>query len=431
MVQKRTRQRPPRGRALAGRPLSLTIEDVGQGGDGIARADGVRHFVPFALPGETVRALPVRRLADGVACRLVGIGGLSPERVAPFCPAFGHCGGCALQHWAAGPLAAWKTNRLRVALARRGFSDAPLAPLVVCPAASRRRATLALAGGILGFRALAEHAVVGIDACPVLRPELSALIVPLREALAPLAKAAEVALAWTAAGADVRIAAEIEPGWEILQSLAEAAQSLDLARLTWVGAAGIATPVAVRRIPRMTFGGVAVDLPPGAFLQASDEGEAALTLAVLKAAAGAERVADLFCGLGTFALPLAGGAKRVLAADADGAAIAALAAAARRGAPNLEALPRDLFRDPLTAAELAEFDAVVFDPPRAGAAAQAGQIAAAGVPKVVAVSCNPATLARDLRILCDAGYALTSLAPVDQFPFSAHLEAVAVLSRGT
>lgn len=427
-MRPRRPDRRSRPAARAAAPVRLTVETVGAGGDGIAMHDGIRHFVPFTLPGETVIARPLRRTADGVTCALDSVEVPSPRRAAPFCPAFGRCGGCAFQHWTGEDLAAWKRQKIVAALGHRGFAEPPVEATVTCPARSRRRATLALVGRKIGFREAAAHAIVPIETCPVLLPELSCLIAPLRDVLAPIVAEAAIALTWTDSGADVLIRSETDPGWEARESLAAFAVAHDLARLAWDAGYG-AVPMAVARPPAMTFGGVSVAFPDAAFLQPSAEGEAALRDAVLAFAAAPKRAADLFCGLGTFALPLVRTAETVFAADSDGASIAALAAAARGLGPRLTVKARDLFREPLTAAELSGFDAVVFDPPRAGAAAQAAEIAASEVPVVVAVSCNPASFARDARILADGGYRLDTVVPVDQFPLSPHLELVAAFRR--
>lgn len=424
--------RGPRNRRPAppARPVTLEIAALGAGGDGVAVKDGVRHFVPFTLPGETVVAVPRAAGADGVACTLSAVESPSAERVAPVCPVFGRCGGCSLQHWHSEARSRWKRERVVVALGHRGFVDPPVGPTAVCPADTRRRATLALKGRKLGFREGAGHAVVAIDACPVLRPELSALIAPLKALLVPLADDAAIALTWTDAGADVAIRCDAALGWEARERLAAFAADHDLARLAWDAGFG-PEPLAVARPPAMTMGGVAVPFPVASFLQPSAEGEAALRGAVLESLGQAFRIADLFCGLGTFALPIARQAQRVFAADADGAAVRALAdgvAAAGLGG-RVTVAARDLFRDPLGAAELDAFDAVVFDPPRAGAQAQAAELARSAVPLVVAVSCNPASFARDARTLADGGYTLERVTPVDQFPTTAHLELVAVFRR--
>jgi 23S rRNA (uracil1939-C5)-methyltransferase len=424
-------RRRPRARPPEAAPLSLSVTAVGAGGDGVAMQDGVRHFVPHALPGETVIAVPRSRTAEGVRCSLLRVEVASPRRVEPFCPVFGRCGGCAFQHWRREDLAAWKRERVVAALRQRGFAEPPVAAVLSCPEKTRRRATLALKDGRIGFSEAASHAVVAVETCPVLRPELARLIAPLRRVLAPLTREAAIALTWTDSGADVLVRAAAEPGgWEERQALADFAAAHDLARLSWDSGAG-AVPVAAARPPAMRFGGVAVGFPEAAFLQPSAEGEAALRGAVLDALGEAAHVADLFCGLGTFALPIACTAERVAAADADGAAVAALqaAVAANRLAKRISVAVRDLFREPLTAAELSGLDAVVFDPPRAGAAAQAKEIAASDLPLAVAVSCNPATFARDARILADGGFSLVGAIPVDQFPLSPHLEVVATFRR--
>ena len=225
-------------------------------------------------------------------------------------------------------------------------------------------------------------------------------------------------------GLDMAVTTKLALSLQAREALADTADRADLARLTWQG-----EPVAIRRTPRITFGGVAVDLPPAAFLQPTAEGEAALVAAVTGWLAGCKTVADLYAGCGTFTFPLAREA-RVLAAEGDESALAALAASARRAAlPQITAVQRDLARDPLSADELKRFDGVVFDPPRAGARAQAEQLARSKVPTVVAVSCDPATFARDARILVDGGYRLEEVRPIDQFVWSPHLELAALFRR--
>lgn len=427
---RRRKSASPQRSAPPARPLTLVVDALGAGGDGVATHEGVRHFVPLALAGETVVAVPRVRTAEGVTCSLNAVEIPSPERVRPFCPVYGRCGGCSLQHWADAPRAAWKRERVATALGHRGFAAPNVLPTRACPADTRRRATLALTGKKLGFREASGHTVVAIDSCPVLVPQLSRLIAPLRAVLAPITDAASVAMTWTDAGADVVVRADADLGWEVREALGAFANAHDLARLAWDAGDG-PVPMVVARTPAMTFGGVAVGFPAASFLQPSAEGEALLRDEVLAGLGGAAKVADLFCGLGTFSLPIAAKGATVFAADADGAAVQSLqaAVAANRLGNSVSVAARDLFRDPLTVAELDAFDAVVFDPPRAGAQAQARQIAASGVGLVVAVSCNPASFARDARILADGGFTLERVVPVDQFPTSAHLELVAVLRR--
>lgn len=382
-------------------------------GDGVT-ADG--RFVVGAVPGD--RLEPDGRLVEG------------PNRAQPACTHFGHCGGCQLQHANDALLAEFAAMRCLEPLRRLGIVPAEVRPVHLSPPVSRRRASLRATrreGRVeIGFNAQGSHALVDLAMCPVLHPALFDLLAPLRRLLEPLLPPRAVVgltMTVTDSGIDLllsNIAAERLP---VVESLAAFAQAQGLARLSVEGPLGVETVVAPRT-PSVTLGGVAVSLPPAAFLQATADGEAALVTAVLEGLAGARRVADLFCGVGTFALPLSKGA-RVLAADASGPAVAAFARAARAAGRPVETMHRDLFRRPLAAAELRGMDAVVIDPPRSGAAAQTAEIAAARVPVVMAVSCNPATFARDAERLVAAGYRLETLWPVAQFRWSTHVELVA------
>ncbi len=309
-----------------------------------------------------------------------------------------------------------------------------VAQVALSPARSRRRAALHAAkhnGRIsLGFNARASHQIIDIAQCEVLTPELFALVAPLRLLLKAALKdgqGAGVTLTASDTGIDVLVANIAAERLADIERLTDFAAAHDLARLSIEGPQGVET-IAQARVPMLAMGGLPVALPPAPFLQATRQGEAALVAAVLAATNGAARVADLFCGLGTFALPLSLAAK-VGAADAAGPAVAALSAAARQHGRNIQVLHRDLFRRPLTAADLAQFDAVVFDPPRAGAPAQAAALAASDVPVVVAVSCNPNTFARDAETLTKGGYALKKLWPVAQFRWSTQVELVAEFRR--
>lgn len=388
-------------------------------GDGVT-ADG--RYVPLAVPGDRASFA-----ADGAIAVAPG-----PLRATPPCAHFPACGGCQMQHVPDALYTAWATARIVHALAGRGVDVGETMPPHLSPPRSRRRATLraVLEGGAvtLGFNAAASHRVIDLGECHVLRPELFALIEPLRALLGgliPPGQASGVSLTWSAAGADVLLSNVAASG--ALARFAAFAQAHDLARLAIETGAGIDI-VAERRAPFTRLGGVAVALPPAAFLQATAEGEAALVAAARAACAGASAVADLFSGLGTFALPLAAAA-RVRAVDAAGGAMVALGAAARESGRRLTTEHRDLFRRPLAAAELARFDAVLFDPPRAGAKEQAAEIARSRVPVVVAVSCNPATFARDAGLLAAGGYRLERLWTVCQFRWSNHVELAAAFRR--
>ena len=324
-----------------------------------------------------------------------------------------------MQHLDAAAYAAWKRGLVATALSRAGLADVPVAPMIATPPASRRRATLA-----------ARRIVA---ACPVLLPSLVALVSPLRATLTEVLAPGSLATARVAAvdtGLDVVLGLPEAPDLARRECLADFADRGDLARLSVAIDDEEPDPLAARRPPTLTLGDVPVAVPPGAFLQASAEGEAALTGLVVDGVGAATRVADLFCGIGTFALPLVRRA-RVLAVDADRPALAALAAASSGGGLDgrLSTEIRNLFRAPMTADDLAGIDAVVFDPPRAGASAQATALAASSVPVVVGVSCNPASFARDAAILVSGGYQLEAVTPVDQFLWSAHVELVGVFRR--
>lgn len=415
----------------------LTIDRIGGRGDGIADHRGRSVYVPFTTVGDTVRARVDGRRGDALAATLVELISPGPGRTRPPCPHFGVCGGCALQHLNADMYRRWKRERVGTALARQGLDAVEVAPVVSTPPGDRRRATLAArrigAGVVLGFNERRRHRIVDLGACPVLRPELAALLPGLRDLLRRVLEAgdsAEIVLAALDDGVDVTIAAAGDPDLAVLEHLAAFADSADLARIAWQAGKGMPEPVAQRRTGTVSFAGVPVTVPPGAFLQASATGEAALVECVRDGVGEAAPVADLFAGLGTFTFPLAEHA-RMRAVDSDGAALAALSAAVRGAglAGRIEVESRNLFRDPLTVAELGQFAAVVFDPPRAGAAAQAAELALSPVPVVVGVSCNPASFARDAATLTAGGYRLEDVTPVDQFLWSEHVELVGVFRR--
>lgn len=400
----------------------ITIEAVGAHGDGTGAWRGERVFVPFTLPGETVAVRLGTRTRDGLRGAVEAVRAPSPDRIAPPCPHFGRCGGCSLQHWRAGACADWKRGRVVAALAQRGLGDVVVEPTVAIPPGTRRRATFAFKGGAFGFNARSSGRIEPLRECPLLVPAIVALMAPLRALLPAIPGAGDVYVAATETGLDVWIDVAAPPPLAALERLAAFAGSHDLARIGW-RADGAATPVAQRRAPILTIAGTPVALPPRAFLQPSAEGEAALGARVVAAMDGALPALDLFCGIGTFALRLAAlGA--VHAVDGDAGPIAALVATRR-----VTAETRDLLRRPVLANETRGCRGVVFDPPRAGAREQAEALAESDVATVVAVSCNPATFARDARALVDGGYALGTVTPVDQFPWSDHVELVARFTR--
>jgi 23S rRNA (uracil1939-C5)-methyltransferase len=407
----------------------LTIEDLGHRADGVARAGGATVYVPYALPGETVEVASVPGHPD--RRRLVAVEKPSPQRIEPFCKHFGVCGGCAIQHWQDEPYRAWKRATVVEALAQARLA-CEVAPLIDAHGAGRRRMTLHARLGThevlkVGFAAANSHDIIPIDRCPILDPGLYGALDAawaLAEPLIATGKPLDIQMTATLNGLDVDVRGSGPLPASAIAKLSAVASQHRLARLTRHGEL-----VLMRAPPAVKMGTATVALPPGSFLQATAAGEETLAALVIEHCGRARQIADLFCGVGPFALRLAAKAK-MSAFDSDALSIAALQRAA--GTPGLKpvrAEARDLFRRPLVAQELRGFDCVVFDPPRQGATAQAERLAGSKVPVVVAVSCNPATFMRDARILVDGGYRLESLTPVDQFRHTPHVELVARFSR--
>ncbi|HEX9321330.1 MAG TPA: methyltransferase [Xanthobacteraceae bacterium] len=408
----------------------LAIARMGHRGDGVAEIRDQAVYVPYALPGETVEVEAVPGHLD--RRRMLAVNVPSPDRVAPICPHFGTCGGCAVQHWSLASYRTWKRGLVVEALAQAGL-EAAVGDVIDAHGEGRRRAVFHArwrGHGILevGFAASRSHRIVDIDRCPVLAPALDGAIDAawdLAEIVEQKGKPLDIQVTATAGGLDVDLRGSGALPAEMMMRLAQAAEAHRLARLTRHGELA-----AQRAVPAVRMGKAAVALPPGAFLQATAEGEATLARLVRAHAAGARNIADLFCGIGPFALRLAERA-RVTAADSDAAALAALSEAAK-STPGLKPVAterRDLFRRPFAEPELGRFDAVVFDPPRQGALAQAQKLARSHVPVVIAVSCNAATFARDARVLLDGGYRLEAVTPVDQFRYTPHVEIAARLVR--
>jgi 23S rRNA (uracil1939-C5)-methyltransferase len=408
----------------------LAITRLGHRGDGVADTPAGAVYVPYTLPGELATVEPVAGHPD--RRHLVHVDRPSHERAAPICKHFGQCGGCAMQHWSLAEYHVWKRALVVEALAQAGLI-APVAPLIDAHGQGRRRAVLHARRGAhdlleVGFTAPRAHHIVAIDACPVLAPGLAGAI-QAAWAIAGQLKAANKPLDIQATATDNGLDVDLRGSGHLdaarMQTLARVAGAHKLARLTRHGEL-----VAQSAQPMLTVGRARVPLPPGAFLQATAEGEAALARLVVEHVGTAKHVADLFCGVGPFALRLAERA-RVTAADSDAGAIEALkrAASTTSGLKPVEAIARDLFRRPLLASELKPFDAVVFDPPRQGAEAQARALAESIVPLVVAVSCDATTFARDAALLVDGGYKLAAVTPVDQFRYSYHVEMVAQFVR--
>lgn len=395
---------------------------LGHHGDGIAEGP---IFVPMTLPGETVSGE-----VEGQQLRDVRIVTPSEQRVAPPCRHFKSCGGCQLQHAADDFVAAWKVDVVRTALSAHRL-ETKFRPIQTSPAQSRRRATFAARrtkkGAMAGFHGRASDVLIEVPGCQLVDPALlPGLKVAEQLAQIGTSRKAELAVTVTLSeeGLDVSAANGKPLDGPLRQQLAQTCEALALARLTWNGEV-----IAMRAPPAQNFGGAPVTPPPGAFLQATRHGEAALLAAVMDAVGEAETVADLFAGCGTFTLPLLQKA-RVHAVEGDAEMTAALEGGWRRAknAKPLTVETRDLFRRPLLPDELAKIDAVVLDPRRAGAEAQVAEIIRAKVPHVAYVSCNPISFARDVQNMVAAGYRLDWVQVVDQFRWSSHVELAACLT---
>jgi 23S rRNA (uracil1939-C5)-methyltransferase len=405
----------------------LTIERLGQRGEGVARTDQGNIFVPYTVPGDTIFAE-----INGDSARVIDLITRSPDREAPFCPYYGTCGGCAIQGYREEAYREWKRGLVVDALARVDV-DATVDPLIDAHGDGRRRATFharfdAAGQARVGFMEARSHDLVAIDFCPLFAPSLDGAVTAARgiaEEFARLRKPFDILVTGAASGLDIDVRGTGRLDERTTQTLIAAAERFDLARLS-----NHRRLLVQRRPPQLQVGRALVHLPPGAFLQATVKGEATLVELVTHAAANSKRIADLFCGIGTFALRLAERAE-VLALDGDAAALCALTQAARStpGLRTIRTERRDLMRRPLSPEELAAFDAVVFDPPRAGAEAQAQALAKSHVPLVIAVSCNAQTFARDAAILIAAGYKAKRITPVDQFRQSPHVEIVGIFRR--
>ena len=408
----------------------LTIDHVGHLGDGVAVAGGQNIYVPYALPGETIEVAPVPGHPD--RRRLLQVDTASPQRIVPFCPHFGICGGCAIQHWEGESYRAWKRDMVIETLARAKIA-CEVAPLIDAHGLGRRRITLHARMGThevlkVGFSAAHSHDIIPVDRCPVVDPGLEGALDAawaLAEPLIAVGKPLDIQITTTSNGLDVDVRGSGPLPTALIATLSGLAEQHRLARLTRHGEL-----VLMRVPPTIPIGAAQVILPPGSFLQATVAGEEALAELVSGHCRRAKHIADLFCGVGPFALRLAA-KSRVSAFDSDANAVTALqkAATSTSGLKPVKAEARDLFRRPLVPQELRDYDTVVFDPPRQGAEAQAKQLAASKIPVVVAVSCSIATFARDARILIDGGYRIEGVTPVDQFRHTPHVELVARFRR--
>ena len=407
--------------------MNLTIERLGHLGDGIAQGPNGPIYARQMLPGEVVEGE-----LHGDELTVIRILTPSVVRVKPPCVHARTCGGCMMQHAADGFVTAWKQEIVQGALKAQGIST-QFRPVITSPPNSRRRATLTARrtknGSLLGFHTRGSDTLVAVPGCQLLHPDLIATF-PALEALVKVGGSRTVEMQMTVtrslSGADVVVVGGKPADAAMQMDLARLTEAHGLARLTWNG-----ETVALRAMPMQRFGRALVAPPPGAFLQATAEGEQALLQAVALAIGSARKVVDLFAGVGTFTLPLAERAE-VLAVEGEAAMMAALDKGARgaEGLRRVTTQTRDLYRRPLEMVEFTGIEAVVIDPPRAGAEAQMRVLAVAKVPVIAAVSCNPATFARDARILTNGGYSLDWVQVVDQFRWSPHVELAARFSLG-
>jgi 23S rRNA (uracil1939-C5)-methyltransferase len=415
--------------------FTVEITALGGRGDGLARAEsGEKLFIPFALPGETVRVAIKGQRGDGMTAELLEVVKASPERVTPFCPFYQRCGGCLMQHLNLTAYQEWKRGQLQNALARMEKSQL-VSQLLEVPQNSRRRAAFAFTKHgknlCLGFNAMASEEIVEIPSCPLILEPINAMLGPLRELLLkilPGKAKGDAVINLTAAGIDLWLDCQTPLDLEKRELLAKFTENHDLARLSW---GKEREPVAARRTPHLSFGGTKVPIPPGAFLQPSEEGERIIVEHVRRWVGEAKSVLDLFAGCGSLGLSLPENI-RLHAVEGEATLAESLQAGARQAGRGsvVSVERRDLVKKPVTAAEMERFEVVIFDPPRPGAAAQAREIAKAKKPKkVIAISCNPATFAHDAFLLSQGGWEMEEVLPLDQFPFTAHLEVLAIFRR--
>lgn len=404
--------------------MSIKIQQLSIQGDGIAEGP---LYVPFTLPDEEVEGevignrIPTPRILTP-----------SEDRVKAPCSHFKTCGGCAMQHASDSFMEDWKRQVVEKALEAQGLS-AEIRPTITSPAQSRRRATFGgrrtKKGVMVGFYGRGSDALIAIPSCKLLHADILAAT-PALEALTLIgaSRKSPISLSVTQSsnGPDIAVIDAKEADGKLMAELGRLTEQYKLSRLTWNGEI-----VAMRAAPLQQFGEMVVSPPPGAFLQATQSGQEALILAVREAAGNAKNIIDLFSGCGTFSLPLAQNAK-VLAIENDEAMLAALDAGWRKatGMRSVETRKRDLFRDPLMAEDMGKHDAVVIDPPRAGAQSQCAELAQSSISRIAFVSCNPVTFARDALILTKGGYTLEWIQPIDQFRWSPHVELVALFLKG-
>lgn len=419
--------------------FTLQIDHIGSGGDGVGLQEGTTVFVPKTTPGDVAVVREASRTTEGIFARLVQVLEPGPDRIQAPCPVFDVCGGCALQHLSLAAYERWKIDKVQKTLSKAGVTFEHWEEPEFLPAATRRRVTFSAlktkSEFFFGYTEGRSHHILDIAHCPVLDPALDQKMQALRPFIAqsiPPGAAVDVMLQKIEHTFDLLITGEImikgKFSYDQHEAFAEIAR-LGIARIAYRTKEFAAPEIILAQNSVIKkFGVLNVEIPPAAFLQASDAGENILSAAVHTGAEDAKNIADLFCGAGTFTGVVLDKAQKIYAADFDAGAIHALKKAAQNF-KTIQIEKRNLFKNPLTAQELSDFDCVIFDPPRAGAKEQSEHLAQSTVARIIAVSCNPATFARDARLLMAGGYRLKSLKLIDQFVFSAHCELIGIFEK--
>lgn len=417
--------------------LNLTIDHIGANGDGVAQVDGRACYVPYTAPGDVISATKKEDSGRGFTAEMTELHTPSSVRTKPACKHFGTCGGCSLQHLNAETVAKWKKDRILEPLLRAGLSPNSVKETMTSPTASRRRVEFVASkrkkGVMIGYHLKKSHQIFDIGECPVLSSDILALVKPMRMVLPKImARNSEARLTLTSTinGPDLLISANISLDLHVRETLANFCQEHELSRITLLNEKERSNEVISARKPTsIKIERLEVEVPAGGFLQATEEGQETLITLMKKYLSKDKNVVDLFSGCGSFTLPAAYESKRVHAFEGNEEMVLALRKSANNHMLPVTAEYRDLFRRPLISDELNKFDTAIIDPPRAGAAAQVAELALSNIPRIIFISCNPNSFARDAKMLCDSGYELKEITPIDQFRWSPHVELFSIFEK--
>ncbi|MDV7339983.1 class I SAM-dependent RNA methyltransferase [Terasakiella sp. A23] len=429
----------PKAPSLPKEVTEVAVSAVGAKGDGLAKNDaGIDYFIPYSVAGDVVAVKTVDKRGSAYVGDIQHIITPGDTRVDAPCPHYTKCGGCSLQHLSASAYEAWKKERVQEALSRSDISNPVEDPILIGPGQRRRASFAVMKKGkkiVFGFNTRSSHRIEEIDHCLLLTPALDKMIGALRTLMPAIMKQegrGDVIINYPDGPCDITFALPGRLELKAHEELVRFAETHDVGRLSWQeNGKGEPETILQRAVVTTTFASTSVELPPSPFLQPSKEGEDALAKFVLGALAGTEKkILDLYAGCGSFTFVLAEKAI-VHAVESNGAALKTLELSAGRNkmGGRITTEVRDLSRQPLMGKELEKYDALLFDPPRAGAKEQAEEIAQSDIPLVIAISCNPATFARDAAALIDGGYSLDKVIPVDQFTWSAHVEVAAIFTK--